>query len=266
MTIRLKKMTIEVLISCMRQDDTSIIQRSNIQSDVVVINQCDENCYQKLNLKNRKGEEINAEFISSKERGLSKSRNMAVKYSKGDICLICDDDEILYDDYPELIVKAFEENSEADVLAFQIQDAGKIFPKSKKKIGYIGALKLASWQLAFRRKSIVDNRIEFDETLGSGVTKAGGEENRFLYDCLKKGLKITYVPIAIGKMIEGESQWFHGFTKEYFYDRGIMTKKLMGKFWASLYAFYFIVRKYPLYHKDVNVYTATSNLFRGLLK
>lgn len=45
-------------------------------------------------------------------------------------------------------------------------------------------------------------------------------------------------------MIEGESQWFHGFDEDYFYDRGLFTRKLMGRWWASLYAIYYIVFKY----------------------
>lgn len=45
-------MNIEVLISCMYQNDSSIISRSNIQSDVIVINQCDNNSIDTFNFKN----------------------------------------------------------------------------------------------------------------------------------------------------------------------------------------------------------------------
>ena len=259
-------MKIEVLISCMHQKDGSIIQRSNIQSDVVVINQCDRDFTEEFVLKNRNGEDKKAIFISTTERGLSKSRNMALNNSEADVCLICDDDEILEDDYPELIAKAFEENPDADILAFKIKDAGKIYPKAKKTIGYLGALKLASWQLAFKRRSVIEKNIVFDITLGSGVSKAGGEENKFVYDCLKNGLKVKFVPILIGRMIEGESQWFHGFTREYFYDRGIMTTKLMGKSFATLYAAYFLIRKWPLYRKDISLTSAMVSLFNGIFQ
>ena len=39
--IKNTNMTFNILISCMHQKDASIIKRSNIQSDVVVVNQCD---------------------------------------------------------------------------------------------------------------------------------------------------------------------------------------------------------------------------------
>ncbi len=258
--------TLEVLISCMHQKDHSIIERTNIQSDVIVVNQCDTDKYEEWTFTNKNGEECRAIFISTTERGLSKSRNMAIRYAIGDICLICDDDEILYNNYTELIIRTFEESLDTDVLAFQINDAGKTYPKSKKRIGYLGALKLASWQLAFKRDSVCKNNIQFDTSLGSGVSKAGGEENKFVYDCLRNKLKVMFIPVTIGRMIEGESQWFHGFTDEFFYDRGIMTTKLMGKSMATLYAVYYLIRKWPLYRKDVNLKTATISLFNGIYK
>lgn len=258
------KYTLQVLISCMRQKDTSIIERSNIQSDVIVINQCDKSDVDKFIYKNKNGLSCLTKFISTTERGLSKSRNMAIENATADICLICDDDEILDDDYPVKILSAFEENPTADVIAFQIADAGKKYPAKKKKIGYVGALKLASWQLAFRRENIIEKGIRFDETLGSGVSKAGGEENMFVYDCLRKGLKVIFVPITIGRMIESESQWFHGFTPECFFDHGVKTRKLMGRFFASIYAIHFILSKHNAYSKELSLKKVTINIYKGI--
>ena len=90
-------MRLEVLISCMHQKDASIIQRTNIQSDVLIVNQCNENREERFDFKNKKGELCIARMIYTAERGLSRSRNMALRNAKGDICLICDDDEILED-------------------------------------------------------------------------------------------------------------------------------------------------------------------------
>lgn len=248
-------MNVEVLISCMQQDVCALIKRTGVVGCGVVINQCDND--NKYNIGA-------VTVIDTPERGLSRSRNMALRNASGDICLICDDDEILDKDYSSKIQKNFDDNPAAQVIAFQISDAGKIYPKRKRKIGYIGALKLASWQLAFRRKDIIDKGIKFDETLGSGVSKAGGEENMFLYDCLKNGLRIVFVPVTIGRMIENESKWFHGFTPDYFHDRGIMTRKLMGRFSATLYAIYFLIRKYSLYRKDVDVIVAAKKMLASI--
>lgn len=257
------KLTIEVLLSCMRQKDCQIIKRSNLKTDAIVINQSDCNKVEKVG--SSKCCTSVSTFISTTERGLSKSRNMALRNATADICLICDDDEILDDDYPGKILRAFEENPTADVIAFQIDDAGKKYPAKKKKIGYIGALKLASWQLAFRRKSIISNGIKFDETLGSGVSKAGGEENMFLYDCLRRGLNIIFVPITIGRMIEGESQWFHGCSANFFEDKGKLMTKLLGRRKAIVYGLYFLTTKYHWYRKDIGLIDASKCLFNGIL-
>ena len=248
-------MIVEVLISCMHQDVYEIIKRTNIKQNVLIVNQCDED-----SRINKKGITI----INSKERGLSRSRNMALKNATSDICLICDDDEILYDSYHLKIQQAFIKNPRADIIAFQIDNAGKTYPLKKKKLNYLTSLKIASWQIAFKRKSIIENNIRFDESLGSGVSKAGGEENMFLYDCLKKKLNLYFVPISIGRMIEGESQWFHGYTKEYFYDRGIFTKKLMGTFVATLYAAYYLLFKHSLYSKDISFFKALKSILKGI--
>lgn len=259
-------MKIEVLISCMHQKDHSIVERTNIQSDVIVVNQCDEDKREEYTFKNLNGEVCRAIFISTKERGLSKSRNMALSNASGDICLICDDDEKLDSDYVSKIKQVWEENSDAGIIAFKINNLKKKYSQRKKRIGYIGALRLSSVQLTFCRKEILDNTIEFDESLGSGVSKAGGEENKFIYDCLHSKLNIYFYPVAIGKMTAGASLWFHGYTSEYFVDRGIMTRKLMGTTLAIIYAFYFLLKKYSRYHADIGFKEAFFSLFKGIFR
>lgn len=94
-------MIINTLISCMHETDHSIVKRSNVQSDVVVVNQCDRNSIEEFDFTNNTGEKCHCKYINTTERGLSCSRNMAIQNGWGDICLICDDDEHLSDDYPE---------------------------------------------------------------------------------------------------------------------------------------------------------------------
>ena len=260
-------MKVEVLISCMFQKNEDIIKNSNISTDSLVINQTNCNDYKEYNLNNS----FKSRMISTTERGLSKSRNMALRNAVGDICLICDDDEILDLDYENKIISAFNKNKDADLIIFKVS-VGKTSYHQKKykekpfKVNYLSALKVTSWQIAFRRDSIINNNIFFDESVGSGVSKAGGEENIFLHDCLRKGLKIQYEPIHIGVAIQGESQWaLNIFTKEYFYDRGIFTQKLYGgKLFASIYAIYFSIRKYTLYRNKTSFIQALFQMFKGI--
>ena len=207
----------EVLLSCMSSSPIDIVKRTNVVSDITVVNQCSNDYISKICTENG----YRLQIIESSDRGLSKSRNMAIRYASSDICLLCDDDEILYDNYANLIESAFEENPDADLIAFALDYSDKKYPKKKKKIGYLNALKISSVQITFRRNAIIENKIVFDERLGAGTGNGAGEEQKFLYDCIKAGLNIIFLPIYIGKVIrDSSSSWFHGYTKEYFFNRG----------------------------------------------
>ena len=78
------------------------------------------------------------------------------------------------------------------------------------------------------------------------------------------GLKIYYVPSEIASVAQTESTWFHGFTEQFFYDRGGTTRYFMGTFLSVLYAVYYLVAKYPEYKKDISFMKASKALIQGL--
>lgn len=231
-------MTVEVLISCMYQKDFSIIQRSNVQSNALIINQCDTEKVEDFQFSNAKGEVCHARMISTKERGLSKSRNMAIRFATGDICLFCDDDEILETDYETKIVTSFEQYPQESILVFKINHPKRRFSSMTYKIGYFKALRICSLQIAFKRTYI---RTQFCEKMGSGTGNGGGEENKFLVDCLKKRLKIRYVPLLIASVSQTDSKWFHGYDATYWINRGWVAKMIYGKIIAYLYILYVLI-------------------------
>lgn len=105
-------MSVEILISCMYQNDFSIVKKSNIQSDAIIVNQTN---IDKVEIKEYDFGIV--KMISTTERGLSKSRNMALKNSTADFCVICDDDEVLTDNYVEMVEEAYNQTN-ADVIVF----------------------------------------------------------------------------------------------------------------------------------------------------
>ena len=265
------KMKVEVLIACMYQTDFSIIEKTNIQSDVLIINQCDTDKEESCNFLNRKGVECNARIIHTTERGVSRSRNMAIENAIGDICLICDDDERLEDDYADKLIYWFDKFSESSVIAsrFVIPDnyyVKKVFWDNPLVINYKNALKISSWQIAFKRNHILDNNIRFDPEIGSGVTNAGGEEKIFLHDCLSKGLKVYYQPDIIGHISFNDSQCVnHLFTKEYFIDWGYYALRLKGgRFMAVLLSAAFAVKIRKEYGGTCSLWGAWINMLKGI--
>lgn len=259
-------MKLEVLLSCMRQTDMSIAERSHIQSDLLIINQSGQNDY-----KEKKLGMYCCRMISTTERGLSRSRNMALKNAKGDICLICDDDEVLDEGYQEKILNAFKQYPQADLLAFivSVSEAGYDTKKYRDHVGklnYFTSLKISSYQIAFKRQAILEKSIMFDESIGSGASTAGGEENIFLHDCLKKGLQLWFVPVHIAYASQEVSQWAHHlFTRTFFEDRGRFTKKLWGGHsFAFAYAFFYAMKKYPRYKHKTTFRIALFAMLKGI--
>ncbi|MDE6381101.1 MAG: glycosyltransferase, partial [Muribaculaceae bacterium] len=236
-------------------------------------NQCDTEEITEFSFLNNRGEKCHATFISTKERGLSKSRNMAIKYAKGDICLICDDDELLENDYVEKLISGFQNHPEDSLIAarFKIPEnyyMKKTFWDEPKRLTYKNSLKISSWQIAFKREDIIVNRITFDEMIGSGVSKAGGEEKIFLHDCLKKGLSGHYVPLLLGEISYNGSQWANNiFSYDYFIDWGYYTRRLKGgRLGATLLSVVFAFKKHKEYKDKCSITKALYGMLLGVYK
>lgn len=217
-------MSVELLVSTMNKNDYELIKKMNIQSNAIIINQCD-----RTDRKEMKINGYNVIWIDVQERGLSRSRNMALKNSTADYCLICDDDEILADGYASIIEESFSKVNNADIIAFDFIKRGsqnrytKIFEYgNSKKVSKAPYFKCyCSIRLAFRRKKIIANNLYFDERFGAGSGMIlSGEETLWQVKAKRVGLKIFHVPYVIAELIQQESSWFDGFNNKYFYDLG----------------------------------------------
>ena len=244
--------TFNILISCMHEKDHSIIARSNVQTDVVVVNQCDHESVDEFDFVNKEGRSCHAKFICTTERGLSRSRNMAIRNAWGDVCQICDDDELLPDNVESIVLRAYEENPHAALIAFSLirRDIPKKYPEVKRSLGFVQILKTSSLQLTFSRKLMGEHHIWFDEKMGSGTGNGGGEENKFMLTVRKRGLKMLYYPNAIATVLPGSSNWFHGYNESYFENFGWSTRRLLGTFVGFAYLCYWTMVKRGLYAGD----------------
>ena len=66
-------MKLQVLVATMHQKDYSLLDKMNIQTDAIVINQCDEYRFEEFEYKGKK-----IKWYSMKERGIGLSRNTAL--------------------------------------------------------------------------------------------------------------------------------------------------------------------------------------------
>ena len=230
-------MRIEVLISAMHQKDLSLAEKSNVQSDTLIINQCDREGYDETEYKGHK-----IRMISTTERGASKSRNMAIDHAVGDICIMADDDEVFSDGYPEAVLSAYQAKPDAEMIAFnvtQTDDRMKTktitaFQKSPRMQSY------GTWSITFLREAVQQKNIRFNEAFGPGSGKiAMSEDSLWCRDAVKKNLVIYQHPYTLAEVGQTESTWFQGYTAHFFYDRGAYLYQCMPHI-CRLIKYYYI--------------------------
>ena len=235
-------MTVEVLFSAMHLEDFSIYERSHCTTDALIINQTDHEAYEERVI----GGHL-VRMYSTTQIGLSRSRNMALIHAKGDYCLIADDDEVLSDNYEQLIIDAFRRNPMADAIAFNYNDANPRMQNTKRKIIKTECeasinKSFSSVALAFKREKVVMEGIWFNVKLGagSGIISAG-EESVWQSLARKKGLRIFQCPAYITTASQTNSTWFNGFDEKYFYDLGANLTARYGMV-KYIYQFYYPYR------------------------
>lgn len=252
-------MKLDVLMSCMHQEDDTLVRRSKITGNAVVINQCGRDDYREYHTQNGL-----ARIWFTDQRGLTRSRNMAIACSDADVCLLCDDDEVFVPAYEEKILKTFRELPQADVIIFRMVDYPCSLGDEVRELKFPQTMHVSSWQIAFRRESLLRSDVRFDELLGAGTGNGAEEELKFMTDCRKAGLKIYYAPVEIATVAQTESTWFEGFDEAFFYRRGGTTRYILGWPLASLYAVYYVIRKRRLYEKYLTPGKALRAIFRGI--
>jgi|L827metagenome_2_1110789.scaffolds.fasta_scaffold00119_5 glycosyltransferase involved in cell wall biosynthesis len=252
-------MMLEILLSCMYQNNADIVCRTNITTDALIINQTDFNRNDVI----QNGKQT-IRLYNTVERGLSKSRNMALRHASGDICLICDDDEVLRDGYDTIIFQAFKKLPDAAVIAFDVENKSTRLKPNIQRVGRLRALKLASYQLAIKNEQIMRANIGFDEYMGAGSGNGSGEENKFLWDCIRHKLNVYYVPETIGQVCHGPSTWFFGYDRKFFYQRGASTRHMMGLIPSIFYGLYYLTAKHSMYGETLGFLSAARALFRGI--
>lgn len=261
--MRVNEVKVEVLLSTMNQEDLSIVDKMNIQTDAIVINQTDGHAFleQQLNDKNIK-------MYSFQERGIGLSRNSALLRSSADICLIADDDMVYEDGYEEIVVNEFKKNPNADMIVFNVpihQKNGvtRIKIRKKGRVRLYNGLKYGTVNFAFKRESILKKNISFSLLFGA-ARYGSGEDSLFLVDMLKNKLKIYSSTKVIANITEDEreSSWFNGFDEKYFYDRGALFRAIGGKL-STILILQFLLRQRRVYKKKFSFKEVYTLMLKG---
>lgn len=255
-------MTLQLLISTMHQKDHTLLDKMQVTSDAVVVNQCDREGRETFDYNGHR-----ILWIDTTQRGLSKSRNMAIANAQADICMLSDDDMEYHSDYVSTVLDAFD-RLDGDIISFQVRGIEKNFKNysaQEKTVNFLQSMKIASVEIAFRRAAFVQKKIKFDERIGAGTEFLLGEENAMLAQCLKKGLKICYTPKEIADLHIGDSTWFQGFDQKFFMGKGAGFAAMRTPF-TSLLIWQWAVRKRNFYGEGASILQAVKWMQQGKRK
>ena len=222
-------MTLQVLISTMYQTDYSLLEKMNIQTDAIVINQCDTNAILGF-LHN--GHSI--KWLSLQERGVGLSRNSALARATGDILLFADDDVIYNDGYEKTVLDFFQEHPSVGLAVFNLRSLNPSRPEydipRDCRLRLYNCLRYGACRIAVRRECLMHRNIWFSLLFGGGAKYMAGEDNLFITDCIKKGICCMACRDSIGVVRQENSTWFQGYNETYYRDRGALFGAMFGKF------------------------------------
>lgn len=220
-------MKVEVLVAAVGQEPEQLIQNMKLDSDAVIINQCDHFSYEE-----RKKDGHRMRIFCMAERGVGLSRNSALMRAEAEICLFSDQDIVYGDGYEKKIVEEFEKNPQADLLLFNIEvekERRTYHNVGTKRVHWYNCGRYGAVSFAVRREALLSSGVTFSLLFGGGARYSNGEDSLFLLDFLKKGYRVYTTPVQIGRERPSASTWFSGYHEKFFFDRGVLYDALYGK-------------------------------------
>ncbi|MFU8862013.1 MAG: glycosyltransferase [Cyclonatronaceae bacterium] len=133
--------------------------------------------------------------------GVTRSRNNALDLASGDIGIFSDDDVTYLPEDFDTIRKTMNQYPDVDVAKFKIrtpdgQPEYKEFPEEEYDL--LRSESTGTVQLVVRLKRVKECGIRFDTRFGAGNPRLiGADEQIFIHDCIKAGLKVRFFPIYI---------------------------------------------------------------------
>ncbi len=258
-------MKIEHIVSTMNREDFSFLEQMKLKTDVLVVNQnCPEN---KTEFTLEKG--INARVISTPEKGLSRSRNMLINNAQGDVLIIGDDDVEYLDGYREVIENAYKKYEDADIIIFRFTNEKGKETRARfiqdVKVTMQNVSKFASVEITLKRENVLKSGIAFNNKIGLGTDFPSGEENAFIADAIRAGLKVYHVPVTICVAEEAVKINDSYDVTKYLEDKGA-SFYCIYKSAFPLYALAFIVLKKKSHFKNISVLKGFSLMCKGKKK
>lgn len=251
----------EILISTMNRTSLSFLQKMFANEifhnyNILIVNQTEPN-------KELVSAYQNIRVINSFDKGLSKSRNIAIENARFGLCLFADDDVEYKSGFVDIIIRTFKEIKNADIITFQMEDEKgrlfKLYPSitrhDKKSLYTVNSV-----VIAFRREKIINSKLCFNTNFGLGAVFPTADEYIFLRDALKSGLRIYFGKEVILRHNYNSSGRVLG-SDEIIFARSALIYKYSG---VLTYLKLIKYLHYAFVKKEVKVTELLSKYFVGL--
>ena len=257
---------VKLLISSVNVNPDELINKMNINTDAVLVNQCSENKEEQIG----KGS-FNVYVYHRDERGVGKSRNLCIDkslelFKDEDILLFSDEDIIYKDDYALVVENAFKKHKEAEMLLFNVKVAKErrtYWNTEYKKVGRFNSGRYPAYSIAVKCSVLKNSKVRFSLLFGGGAKYSNGEDSLFLMNCAKKKIKMFMTEDVIGEEKYRESTWFKGFTEKFFFDRGVLFYFLYGRL-ALIWALRFVLVKKEMFEGEIKRKQGFKLLIKGI--
>lgn len=259
-------MKVQLLIAAMHKNPRKLVEKMQVSTDAILVNQCDENGYEEFDITDENGEKRVVKAYSFGEKGVGLSRNTALLRADKEISLFSDEDIIYEKDYESKIIKEFEKHKDADVLLFNVRvcEARRTYFHQKfHRVRWYNCGRYPAYAIAIRTERMHECNLTFSLLFGGGAKYSNGEDSLFLRDCLKAGLKMYASTEVIGEEEENESTWFFGYNRKFFYDRGVLYHYLYGKM-AAVWGFRFLWKNKNTMCQKISLKQAYGYLKEGI--
>ena len=185
----------------------------------------------------------NFTYVHNRARGLSKNRNIGVKYARGNFILFLDDDARFDKRMASRIINSVK-NSEFDILLGAITDyEGELTSYTPhKRECVVNAFSIEgrvnSNGILASTKSV--NEIKFDEIMGVGASFGACEEIDFVVKSIISGYRVKYLPTI--KIIHPPKPYDRNKAFSYGRGHGYFAFKLLFRY-PSLSCKYLALKK-----------------------
>jgi glycosyltransferase involved in cell wall biosynthesis len=254
-------MGVQVLASVMNSSLLETADSMKLDSDAVIINQCDCFAAEEMQYKGHR-----VQFFSFPDRGIGRSRNEAILRADSDICLFSDEDIVYESGYAEAVEAEFERNPKADMILFNIsveEDRRTYNITERRKVHWYNCGRYGAVSFAVKRESLLKSGVTFSLLFGGGARYSNGEDSLFLKEFMSKGYKVYTAPVTIGREKAGESTWFAGYNEKFFKDRGVLYRYLYGRLAGVMAARFLLAHRRKLC-QDIGVRDAFRIMRAGI--